>query len=204
MLDVKWRCLIDSEVRVAFAVAPWTGSLFAQPLTEREDWSPPRLLGFDPRQRGDVPDFAREDMIIDPQPHIVGRLDRVSAVAAQRSRVINRLVFRIPIALLIALAAFDAQRFQKRDCWPRIDDPLEACAYAAALFGTRSGGNCLPMSISRFWFLRSIGQDARVHIGVFVPTDTMHAWVQIAGRAVLESADELVHYQSSVVYGRAR
>ena len=59
---------------------------------------------------------------------------------------------------------------------------------------------CLPRALFRFEWLRSRGARAELVLGVHVPTDRMHAWVQIDGRVIGEEIDEMLCYQAAVRY----
>ncbi len=201
MTAFKWRSVIDSQLGVAFGVSPWTGALLAEEVSTTASWRPPRLLGFDPKKCGALQDFARADEILDPDPQDDDLSEDIRRLAQQRARTFYRLAFAIPIVWVIAMATIDSRRRAAGEEWIRIADSGRAAAVSAALFGRRSHDDCLPLSIARYWFLRSVGQRAFLHVGVFVPTDTLHAWVQLGAVPILESADELVHYQSCLVFG---
>jgi|GEM_PF-2193252 len=100
----------------------------------------------------------------------------------------------LPLWLVIELAAlFSEKRAEKL--------PLnDAVARVAAAFGWRSRGNCLPVSICRFWLLRRLGWKPSIQIGVLFPTEEMHAWVCLDGAPVLEDADMVSHYRVAVQY----
>lgn len=63
-------------------------------------------------------------------------------------------------------------------------------------FGRRSRDDCLHIAICRYALLRLHGINSSICIGVLVPTDEMHAWVEIDGHPILECSDVLVHYQA--------
>lgn len=68
-------------------------------------------------------------------------------------------------------------------------------------FGVAVDGQCLPRSLCRFAQCRRYGiADVELVLGVFTPTDEMHAWVEIAGKPLLECPDFLSHYQTCVRY----
>lgn len=79
-------------------------------------------------------------------------------------------------------------------------DQARAVSYVANAFGIRSVGNCLEVSICRFWMFRLLGWSATLNIGVLFPTEEMHAWVSLNHVPVLENADFIGHYQVAIAY----
>lgn len=76
----------------------------------------------------------------------------------------------------------------------------EAIRQTAVAFGRRSNQDCLVVSLCRHVYLRRLGIPSKILLGAHVPTEKMHAWVQIADQPILECPDVLVHYQSCVAY----
>ncbi len=79
-------------------------------------------------------------------------------------------------------------------------DESTAAATAWHVFNSGSAGNCLPESLSRFSYLISAGSKPRLMVGVFPPTDTMHAWVELNDQVLGESEDTMVHYQTALAF----
>lgn len=76
----------------------------------------------------------------------------------------------------------------------------EAVRLSAVAFGRRSNQDCLPVSLCRHIYLRRLGITSKILLGAQVPTEKMHAWVQIGDHPVLECPDVMVHYQACVAY----
>ena len=85
----------------------------------------------------------------------------------------------------------------KRGTGVQID---EAVRHTATAFGRRSNQDCLLISLCRHVYLRRLGIFSKILLGSHVPTEKMHAWVQIGDHPVLECPDVLVHYQACVAY----
>lgn len=59
-------------------------------------------------------------------------------------------------------------------------------------------GTCMPRAASLYFQLSRRGQRPRIFIGVFTPTNQMHAWTAVGQEVILENEDYLQHFQ--VIY----
>lgn len=57
---------------------------------------------------------------------------------------------------------------------------------------------CLPRSLYRYKWLRNHGLSPQLVLGLHVPTDRMHAWVELDGQVLGEEPEEMLCYQGAV------
>lgn len=186
-MQYKWRSIEDDFGAGIFAVAPFTGHL----VSMHDKATGPSLLGFSSRRRGVDVDFARGSIRDLNGVQVEGRGE---AAARLRARVDKSLRY---LPLVAAVAVLDRCCRPERKHAPAISEAMEVVAHA---FGSRSRKDCLPVSLCRYLLLKKLNIPAAVHVGVFVPTEKMHAWIEVDGQPWLESEDVLMHYQSCLKF----
>lgn len=191
MMRYRWRYVQDAPGAADhYAISPWWGTLIktAAPL-------PLPALGLSAARRG-APAFDDGAFLSLPTP------PRCAASAA--GGMIATSV-RLLLAMLPLMAAIHclAVLFPRRRRAVGLSDATRADLIARQ-FGVASDGQCLPRTLCRFAACRRLGQaDLVIVLGVFTPTDEMHAWLEIDGVPLLECPDFLGHYQASVRYHAA-
>jgi hypothetical protein len=203
----RWYPVHDAELGTYTTIAPRTGHLF---VSTEAGWPAPLalLLGFG--RRSEDRSIAQRNTICDLDPCDAPLRDRDSysqlqcapdhdVACARRIRRIAMLALR----LLNVSAAVGLVHLLVRP-GRRPAPPLHvAVGELAAAFGRRSKQDCLFISLCRYAYLRRLNMAAAVVLGVHVPTQKMHAWVQLDGHPLLECPDVLGHYQSCVLYDGA-
>jgi len=190
----RWYPVHDAELGTYTMIAPRTGHLF---VSTGQGLPAPLalLLGLGRRTRDCT--IAQRDTIFDldlpgQQPSDPGH----DAVCARRIRGIVKVALRL-LNVSTAFALVHLLVRPGRRPAPSLDVAL---GELVAAFGRRSQQNCLFISFCRYAFLRRLNVSAAIVLGVHVPTQKMHAWVQIDGHPLLECPDVLGHYQSCVLY----
>lgn len=95
---------------------------------------------------------------------------------------------RVKKAALLGLSQTDFGSISKPD-----QIPLTNVA-----FKTDAIGMCLEQALSRFALLLSFNRSPSLNIGLHVPTDSMHAWIEMDGNVLFECEDSMIHYQTAV------
>ena len=204
-MRLLWTSLTDSELPFEFAIVPLTGHLVRRTRKQSQElelgsrWLH-QLLGWRPalRMRTEVwPDLTA---ILDPEPVECSSTEQRAATYLTRS--LNILFRYLPLLWVIRLADWlPAPRDLRAtipNSSPTANDYALCLAKVAQLFGRRTKDLCLLKSIERRTYLRWLGIASQLRIGVFVPTEEMHAWIEIAQQPVLESPDFLVHYRVAI------
>ena len=203
----RWHPVHDAELGTYTTIAPRTGHLF---VSTEAGWPAPLALLLGLVRRRQDPSIAHRNTIYDlapcdaplraPDSYSGQHWDSDHDVAcARRIRRISMLALR----LLNVSAAVGLVHLLVRPR-RRPPPPLHvAVGELAAAFGRRSQQNCLFISLCRYAYLRRLNMAAAVVLGVHVPTQKMHAWVQLDGHPLLECPDVLGHYQSCVLYDGA-
>lgn len=189
----QWYPIHDPELGTCTIIGPRTGHMVVSTTDYRRAPMRPALrllLGTSTAARTNSE--LRRASIIDSNADI----DAAAAPGAASIKRVAALCLRLlPLSAAIALA---------RIAFPQaLPAPIgidEAVRQTAAAFGRRSKQDCLLISLCRHAYLRRLGIASKILLGAQVPTEKMHAWVQIGDHPVLECPDVLVHYQSCVVY----
>lgn len=193
-MRLRWINLLDSELPFEFAIVPLTGHLVRRPLAVAEkqalgrSWLH-RVIGWWPGLRMSEELSPDIENILDPEPHACDKSEQ--AAAALLSRAVVLLLKYLPLLWAIRLA----------DCLPappglqRCSEKALVTGKLAQLFGRRTHDQCLRMAMERRTYLRWMGMQCQIRIGVFIPTEEMHAWVEINNQPLFESPDFLVHYR---------
>ena len=193
-MRLRWLNLLDNDLPFEFAVVPLTGHLVRRSLAQADQLALGgnrlhRLMGWQPVLRMLDEERVELDAIVDPEP--VACHDNEHAAAARLGRVVILLLKWLPLLWVIKLADLlpPPQRLKKNG------DMLLAVGKMAQLFGRRTQGLCLLKAIERRTYLRWLGIESQMRIGIFIPTEEMHAWIEINHQPLLESPDFLAHYR---------
>jgi hypothetical protein len=192
-----WRALHEPGLPELFMVAPRTGHLLSV-AADPADVAPGATLawlGLTAATRRGAPAFAR-GAPLDAAGGPLAAGDPRRRIGAIRRDVLWCLTL-LPLSMAIGALEWKFGNPPVAGAAPQA-----AIAMAARAFGRRSQNDCLPVSLMRYALLRNLGVAADIHLGVLVPTEEMHAWVQIGAQPVLESEDVLMHYQSCVRFSR--
>jgi hypothetical protein len=190
----RWYPVHDAELGTYTMIAPRTGHLFVS--TGQGLPAPLALLLGLGRCSQDCT-VAQRNAIFDLESS--GQQPCDPDYDAAFARRIRRIV-KVALRLLNVSAAFALVHLLVRP-GRRSAPPLDlALGELVAAFGRRSQQNCLFISLCRYAYLRRLNVSAAIVLGVHVPTQKMHAWVQIGGHPLLECPDVLGHYQSCVLY----
>lgn len=199
-MHARWTLLTDPELPLAFTVVPLTGHLVrfeaapaagTRPGTHWTD----RLIGLHPGRRLDHETPPALDAIWLAEPATCTEAERQAAQALRKA--IQRYLRWLPLGWCVRL---NARRRRPRRIRPA-RDLAEALPRIAALTANQARGQCLFTALERHTWLRWYGIPSVLCIGVFVPTEEMHAWVEVAGKPLLESPDVLVHYRTALRFG---
>ena len=192
-MRTQWHHIHDPELDTCTIIAPRSGHLLVSHGANPEPaFRPPLrlLLGTDVWSHGNS-ELRRGDII---------DVDHVgNSVVDGQARLIKRsaaLCLRmLPLRSAVAVMRLLFRQRQRGD----VALPV-VLARTAAAFGRRSKQDCLLVSLCRHAYLRRQGIASKILLGAQVPTEKMHAWVQVGDNPVLECPDVLVHYQSCVAY----
>lgn len=192
----QWYPIHDFELGTCTIIAPRTGHMVVSNIDYRsKPMSVPlgfvlgtsnATLGSNELQRACIIDGAAA-----PSSNAEFLEPSVASIKRLASLCLKLLPLSIAIMLMQLLFPL------KRGTGIQID---EAVRHTAAAFGRRSNQDCLLISICRHVYLRRLGILSKILLGAHVPTEKMHAWVQIGDHPVLECPDVLVHYQACVAY----
>lgn len=103
---------------------------------------------------------------------------------------ISRLNKFLPLAVTIKIL----QSRRKKPKTP-ISKRIENIGH---VLGENTKGDCLVDSMTRFSYL--IDAAPKLSLGIFYPTNLMHAWVELDNCLLHENEDFIGHYQKSVEY----
>jgi hypothetical protein len=190
----QWYPIYDPELGTCTMIAPRTGHMVVSTTDYRR--TPMRAalrlaLGTSATTRGHS-EFRRAQ-IIDSNADTDGTA--AGPDAASIRRVATLCLRLLPLSVAIALMHL---LFPPAPATGISVD--EAVRRTAAAFGRRSRQDCLLVSLCRHTYLRRLGISSKILLGAQVPTEKMHAWVQIGEHPVLECPDVMVHYQACVAY----
>jgi len=197
-LNVEWCLIEDPELAWKFTVSPRSGKMVALPpqLDPAHEATRAAL-----RAHGLHPAEQREGLHCDDSHQgPVGEPDRVSP-ASQRLALRARwglcagLARRMPLrAALVMLARLPAG---SRSCSPL--EILDRIAHVERqLHPQLHTRQCLPRALLRFWMLLPHRPRIEFNLGVWVPTQLMHAWVSLDSVPFGEEREELMHYRPCV------
>lgn len=197
MTIANWRFLSDPYFNELFVVLPLTGSLISissssATIQIHGFWI--RLLGLHINKLRDEQFFAKKSIIDLPPgatlPNSYDRRSKIILIFVKYSLMLLPLGFVVRIVEI-----FTSMHIDRKHKFTRTELELVSSA-----FGRRSKDDCLQMAICRYALLRLLGVESTVCIGVLVPTEEMHAWVEVDGHPILECSDVLVHYQTCLKF----
>lgn len=195
MSTAYWRPLFDPYFDRPFIVLPLTGNLISvqgdlDRFTARRV---ARLAGLRTDTRRPDACFSRRAILDTPLDDDAG----TPAPAAGRIRSRVRWLLRM-FPLAVALRVLDRLFAPAPSCNA---EPGAICIKRlAASFGRRSRDDCLEMALCRYALMRLDGHHCVINIGLLVPSDEMHAWIEYRGHPILECEDVLVHYQACLQF----
>lgn len=168
------------------AIAPWFGFMVRMDLTlARLPW----WLGF---FSGNLTTYST--LTIKHAPHNKENTGIVptSLILSIRNtrRVLQILDKALPLWFLIVICR---RRLHIKHSIPEI------IAALYVVLGRNDKNTCLIDSLIRFYFLHG-KSNITLNIGAFVPTQLMHAWVEIDSIALHECPDRLIHFSKAVSY----
>lgn len=197
-MRTQWHPIDDPELGTSTIIAPRSGHLLVSAAGDQAHVGQPLsqllqlVLGTHASARGNS--RLRRAAILDVADTAVA-----AGAPALEVRMIRRsaaLCLRwLPLRCAVAM-----MRVLWRPGRPGKIALSAALESTAAAFGRRSRQDCLPVSLCRHVYLRRLGIASSIILGAQVPTEKMHAWVQVGEHPVLECPDVLVHYQSCVAY----
>lgn len=194
-MKTQWYPIYDPELDSYTFIAPRTGHLISTQYDHRvfEMGIVPRLiLGTSMKDLGDQK-FGRAEILDHPADSAEVQHHQLAVII---TKAVAASVLRfLPLSSAIGTMSFVFRPNNKREV--NINKALEL---TSAAFGHRSNQNCLFISLCRYAFLRRLNVHGTIMLGTHVPTQKMHAWVQIGEHPILECPDVLVHYQSCVAY----
>lgn len=194
----NWRALVDFDVDRLFVVSPLFGTLHGLPLRRDGRAELPlrmRLLGCTSKtQSTSVSGFAPV------MPPSTGPSGYEPDPRHQKwTQDIGQQLARLPLVLVVDAAerrsapqgTNDVALTEPSD--ELITGMLQAWGYARL-------PECLPRALYRYEWLRSRGAKPELVIGVHLPTDLMHAWVELDRHIIGEEPDQMLCFQEAVRY----
>jgi hypothetical protein len=190
----QWYPIHDPELGTCTMIAPRTGHMVVSSTDYR--YTPMRAvlrlaLGTSAATKGNSE--LRRARIIDSNAECDATPARPDGAAIRRAAMLCLRLLPLSAAIGLMRLLFP----QARRAGIGVD---EAVRRTAAAFGRRSRQDCLLVSLCRHIYLRRLGIPSKILLGAQVPTEKMHAWVQIGEQPVLECPDVMVHYQACVAY----
>lgn len=189
----QWRYLVDQEVERAYFISPIFGSLHSYELDSFDALKIGarrlRLLGCTPttHRQSHWPDLevippSRELSVNLPDPRV------------QQWRTSTQATLRFcPLVVFLHALELRSRTRAKLEYASSIAEVIEAWKFSR-------GPECLPRAIFRFKELRARCLDPHLVIGTHLPTDRMHAWIELDSKILGEEPDEMVCYQGAVRY----
>lgn len=186
-VSIRWTELHDPDTDETWCIAPDSGALVTLPRRGYREGMYDRVLwrhGLTPDRHMKSFELIDEhrDEATPPRggPGLGGRVLHAGLWAALRVAPLDRLVRGV---------AWLARRMPSK----RMDkDEIRAKTRQATSAGT---GQCLPRALLRWYYLINAGYEPALTLGIWQPTDFMHAWITLDGHAYGELADEVMHYK---------
>jgi hypothetical protein len=197
MITVNWRFLTDPYFDEQFVILPLTGNLISvssNNLKFKKKNFFLRILGLNVHNLRDE-QFFEKNSIVD-----VSSEDSLQTDDDSKFKFISivtkysLLIFPVSFVVLLFESIFSIIGAKLHE-FTRLELKIVAKA-----FGRRSKDNCLQIAICRYALLRLLGINSTICIGVLVPTEEMHPWVEVKGHPILECNDVLVHYKTCLKY----
>ena len=200
MLSIRWewRPLTDTETNLIFLVSPFFGTLHTLPIKQRFLYKLPTSFLMLGCFNGNRNPLGWDIDVIEPPARSTTWYHSDPRHSEWENQVKEMLNFR-PLILAINKLENDARRrTQGNPSCPREIDHIISEVLSAWRFCRLP--ECLPRALFRYTCLRQ--HDVRPHIviGVHLPTDRMHAWVELDGQVLGEEPDEMLCYRGAVRY----
>ncbi len=205
MIECRWSPLIEPESGVAFVVSPRSGRLLGFPPTVDLDHA-----SLSPMRRHErLADSMRADVLFTddweqgylgvphaPRSWLMGSTLRVAWLLA---RALARWA---PLDRSFQLLDRLAHTVPNRDL--SIEQILDSATFAERSFHhAPRTQQCLPRTLLRFFLFRLGRFPVEANIGVWLPTEMMHAWVSLGGIPLGEEREEVMHYQACLRFAAA-
>jgi len=197
-LAVQWCLLHDPELDWRFAISPRSGRLVALPPAFRRDDDSARmaLAAHGLRENEECPQLECDDSAQGPVGEPKPPRTRAQRVLLQaRWSLCAALSRRAPLRSALA-------RLARLPAWGSGTDRqeiLDRVAFVERHFHPQlHTRQCLPRAMLRFWMLAPTQSSLEFNLGVWIPTQLMHAWVSVEGIPVGEEREELMHYRPCV------
>jgi len=197
-LAVQWCLLHDPELDWRFAISPRSGRLMALPpafphedTTLRMALEAHGLRKDEERQHLDCDD-STQGPVGEPRPPRT-RAQRLLLQA--RWSLCAALSRRAPLRSALKCLARLPVRADANDCQEVLDRVAFVERHFHPHLHTRQ---CLPRAMLRFWMLAPLQPSIEFNLGVWVPTQLMHAWVSVEGVPLGEEREEVMHYRTCV------
>jgi hypothetical protein len=188
VLRYRWCILRDHRPfdLVEFLVSPYWGILLS---SKKSGLTRVRSLGF--REKHKVPSLNTSHTIHEGRrvTKVEGHVSRVRQLQ-RRYSFLHRF---LPMYCLVWLSLGYRRTAPTQDSFDSVAVALED------ILGLNNNGTCVVDSLVRCHLLNGT-PGLTLNLGVFVPTDLMHAWVEIDGIAIHECPDILAHYRKAVEY----
>lgn len=197
-LAVDWCLVEDPELAWKFTVSPRSGRMVALP---------PRLDPADDATRAALRmhglhageecgalycDDTRQGPVGEPvRPLLAGQRFALRTRWSICAALARTLPLRTALGLLTRLPAGGSERSHQ--------SILDRVAYVERLLHPHlHTRQCLPRALMRFWMLLPLHPRIEFNLGVWVPTQLMHAWVSLDAVPFGEEREEVMHYRPCV------
>jgi hypothetical protein len=194
----QWRPLYDKDVEQLFIVSPFFGSLHAIKVCPGTSPRVPgwcSLLGCTGRTLSES-GWVLDSVVPPGDAHSWYSSDPKHA---DWTEDIRRQLTRVPLALVVnQIERRSSPPFSLSGAYAERSTLEELIQAALTAWNFSRDPECLPRALFRFQWLRARAVFPRLVIGVHLPTDRMHAWVELNHRVIGEEPDEMLCYQSAV------
>lgn len=184
-LKFRWKEVCDDHLSTCYSISPYWGSLYSGELTKVASQN---LLGF----RKD----CKVQYLLNPQKNKTRPAFSCKSNIKLKIKIIKYItdciLVKLPLTLSIKIGSIFSSLFNENENTSEIQLAL------FEVLGENTHGTCLSDSLTRFFSLMKHG--AVLSFGIFVPTNLMHAWVEIDNDSLDEDLNFLGHYQKSLEF----
>lgn len=193
----NWRPLVEWDVGQCYAISPFFGSMHSLGPPKAGTAAHPMWLPVLGCTRRSETMLHWDAQCVIP-PSVTHTWYGVDARHAEWSKQIERSLARRPLLFVIEqIERMSASRSKGSAQSPSTEDVLTELL---ASWHHKRNAECLPRALFRYAFLRRRGIAPTLSIGLHLPTDRMHAWIEVAGNVIGEEPDEMICYQGGVRY----
>lgn len=189
----RWRAIHDAATRQSFCISPVFGSLHVWRSLLPQRRSPAHLTLVGCTAASYAPDAFNDNAEVVP-PALLRRVE----VDTAWSRFVRRSLKKTCLLGLIRAIEQNAARGRKRN-----GRTVFGANELNARWPYARGGECLPRALYRYRSGRLHGLNVALQLGVFPPTDRMHAWVSLDGVVIGEEPDEMLCFRPVLSFGAA-